>query len=234
MAFINNLYVFIEDESLTHDVEGTSHPVEKGIEITDHIRRTPVEISLKGRIVGYTTQTKCPLCGVPLTGRGRNQKCSSCNGNLKNLDGYSSFDVLSRLKALQKSGSLINYVGRNSLSNMQIRSFSTAHPYTNSGGCNFDMTLVEVRIAQPAYTENKSGGTQQVETGDNKNVYHIVKKGDCIWNLVTKQYKSLEPKFSKIMDKCNWVMSKNPDAFSRKGDFRTLQIGKKILIGVRK
>ena len=102
------------------------------------------------------------------------------------------------------------------------------------------MTLKELRVAKPAYTEEKgevnsvaSGGTQQVENGENEEVYHTVKKGDCVWNLVTKNYKTLKPTFPTVMEKCNWVMSKNPNAFSRKGDFRTLQTGKKLLIGLR-
>ena len=96
------------------------------------------------------------------------------------------------------------------------------------------MTLKEVRIAGGKNGGLLSGGTQQVSQGDNKNVYHTVKKGDTIWTLVTTTYKSLYPRYTNIMQKCNWVMSKNPDAFSRKGDFRTLQIGKRILIGYRK
>lgn len=204
MATLNNLYVFVEDESLSHDVESTSHPVEKGVNITDHVQRKPVEISIKGKIVDA--------------------------GNMK------ASQILSKIKDLQKNGSLITYSGRNYQTNLQIQSFSTSHPYTTWGGCEFDMSLMEVRIAKPAYTEKKStnGGTQQVDKGENKNVYHTVKKGDCIWNLVTKQYKTLEPKYSNTMSKCKWVMSKNESAFSRKGDFRTLQIGKKILIGYRK
>jgi hypothetical protein len=205
MALINNLYVFVEDENLNEDVESTTHPVEKGSNITDHTQRMPVQLSISGKIV--------------------------------DVKGQKASDILSKIKQLKNSGSLITYSGRNALSNMQIQSFSTSHPNTNWGGCNFDMTLKEVRIAKPAYTAQKkknSGGTQQVDKGENKNVYHTVKKGDCIWNLVTKQYKSLEPKYSKIMDKCNWVLKQNPSAFSRKGDFTTLQIGKKILIGYRK
>lgn len=204
MATINNLYVFVEDESLEHDVESTSHPVEKGVDLTDHIQRKPIVITIKGKIVDH--------------------------------NGAKASDILNKIKQLQLSGSLIYYLGRNSANNMQIQSFSTSHPYTNWGGCDFDMTLKEVRIAKPAYDASKSnnGGTQQIDKGENKEVYHIVKKGDCIWNLVTGPYKTLDPKYSKIMDKCNWVMSKNQSAFSRKGDFRTLQIGKKILIGYRK
>ena len=191
---------------MKHDVEVTSHPVEKGIPLTDHVRKTPSELSIRGKIINH-----------------ENVKAS---------------DVLSKIKELQKSGSLITYSGRNTLSNMQITSFSTQHPYNNWGGCDFSMTLKEVRIATTAYRANsknsKNGGTQQVSKGENKHIYHTVKKGDTVWSLVTKQYKSLEPKYSKPADKCNWVMEQNQNAFSRKGDFGTLQVGKKILIGYRK
>lgn len=204
MALINNIYIFVEDEELTHDAESSSHPVEKGVDITDHVQRKPYELSISGKIVDY--------------------------------NGIKASDTLSKLKTMQKSGSLITYQGRNHAGNAQIQSFSTSHPYTNWGGCDFSMTLKEVRIAKPAYTATKknSVGTQQVSKGENKNVYHTVKKGDCIWNLVTKNYKTLEPKYSKVMQKCQWVMDHNPSAFSRKGDFRTLKIGAKILIGYRK
>ena len=205
MALINNIPIFVESEEVDSGVESTSHPVEKGVDITDHIKKNPVGLSLQGKIVD----------------RG----------------GMKAADILAKIKQLKDSGSLITYVGRNAMGNMQIQGFSTSHPNTVWGGCEFSMTLKEVRIAKPAYnasTKKNNGGTQQVDKGENKNVYHTVKKGDCIWNLVTKQYKSLEPKYSKIMDKCNWVMQQNPNAFSRKGDFRTLQIGKKILVGYRK
>ena len=207
MALLNNIWVFVENEDLTHDVELSSHKVETGIDLTDHVRRKPVTLSISGKIVNH--------------------------GNVK------ASEALTKLRELQKSGSLITYVGRNTVSSLQISSFSTSYPYTNWGGCDFSMSLQEVRIAKAAYTAPKSttnvsnAGTQQVSKGENTNVYHIVKKGDCIWNLVSKQYKSLKPTYKKTMDKCNWVMSQNQSAFSRKGDFRTLQIGKKILIGYR-
>lgn len=213
MALINNNLVFVEDENVTRETESSSHPVEKGVPLTDHVKRKPVEISIKGKI-----------------------------GNTTGHNGKKASDIINNIINLQNSGSLIKYVGRNAAGNMQIQSFNTSHPNTVWGGCEFDMVLKEVRIAQPAYkppavkktAEKKSAGTQQVSNGDSKNVYHTVKKGDTIWKLVTKTYKSLDPKYSKTMDKCNWVMSKNPSAFSRKGDFGTLKVGAKILIGVKK
>lgn len=57
IAFINNLYVFVESEEVARDIKSTSHPVETGIEISSTIRREPVEISLKGKIVDYNNTT---------------------------------------------------------------------------------------------------------------------------------------------------------------------------------
>jgi len=205
MSLLNNLYIFVEDESLSHDVESSSHPVEKGVSITDHIQRKPYELSLKGKIVDH--------------------------------DGMNASEIVAKIKELQKSGSLIDYAGRNALSNMQIQSFSTTHPYTNWRGCDFNMSLMEVRIAKPAFDETtiNNGGTQQVDEGGSDAVYHTVKNGDCAWNLYTKQYKNviLPDGTRSTMDKCDWLMEHNKNAFSKQGDFRTLQTGRKILVGYK-
>lgn len=203
MSLINNIYVFCEDESLSYSTESSEHPVETGLPITDHTKRNPVQLSISGRIVDYK--------------------------------GSKAADIIESLRKLQSGGSLIQYVGRKAVSNMQIQSFEVSYTNETWGGCSFSMSLKEVRIAQPAYRANaqNSVGTQQVQNGDGDAVYHIVKAGDTIWTLVTTTYKSLYPQYSNTMDKCNWVMSENPDAFSRSGDFRTLQIGKRILIGYK-
>lgn len=202
MALINNNPVVAETESVNYDTESTSHPVEKGIDITDHVRRQPITLSISGVIVD--TETK------------------------------KSKDIIENIKKLQNEGSLINYVGRISLGNMQIQRFNCDYSNKTWGGCKFSIDLKEVRIAKPAYDEAKSKSLQQVNNGDGNKVYHTVKKGDCVWALViTGPYKNLKPSYSKPMDKCNWVMSQNESAFSRKGDFGTLQIGKKLYVGDR-
>lgn len=207
MALINNNYVLAETESISYESESTSHPVEEGIDITDHVQRKPITLSISG-IISDTSNKK-------------------------------SSDIVENIKKLQNSGSLIKYVGRISLGNMQIQSFNTDYQYKNWGGCAFDLQLKEVRIASSAYDAAKSkalakqASSQQVSQGNNSKVYHTVKKGDCVWNLVTKQYKDLKPSYSNTMDKCNWVMSQNQSAFSRKGDFGTLQIGKQLYVGYR-
>ena len=59
MAYINNFYVFIEDggESITRGVEVTQHAVEEGLPITDNVKRSPVSLSLSGKIVGEDAET---------------------------------------------------------------------------------------------------------------------------------------------------------------------------------
>lgn len=51
MALINGIYVFVQDEEVSREIESTSHPVESGIEITSTIRNKPLEISISGKIV---------------------------------------------------------------------------------------------------------------------------------------------------------------------------------------
>ena len=72
----------------------------------------------------------------------------------------------------------------------------------------------------------ENGGTKQVNKSNRTAVYHKVKKGNTVWGLVNKNYKSLGKS-------CKWVIDNNPHAFSRKGDPTTLQIGKKLLMGYR-
>lgn len=284
MAILNGLYVHVTDESASREVDATSHPVESGIPITDTVKPKALTISLSGKIVDY--------------------------------GGTKAQQVIDKIKSWQDSGSLITYRGRNNASNMQVRSFNTDHPNTNSGGADFSLELEQVRIAKSAYAPKKASsgstfsaasikvgskvifkggpvyvasdakkaaatrgrstckvtiintrswgvhdyhlistdggrvygwvdfkniegcaqtgtsgttnaGTQQVSSGSGSAVYHTVKKGDTVWALVNKKYKYLGKSES-------WVINNNPKAFSRKGDARTLQIGRKLLMGYKK
>ncbi len=53
MALLNNIYIHVTDETVNKTVESTTHPVEKGIEISSTIRRKPITLSLTGMIVDY-------------------------------------------------------------------------------------------------------------------------------------------------------------------------------------
>ena len=106
----------------------------------------------------------------------------SISGKIVDVNGKSASDILSELYELQKKGSLISYVGRNSCQNMQIQSFSTAHPHTNAGGADFDMTLKEVRIAKSAYQKtSKSNASEKKKEPDLSVGSIVVFKGGSVY-----------------------------------------------------
>lgn len=283
MAILNGLYIHVTQESMEREVSATSHPVEEGVPTTDTVNAKALSINLSGKIVDY--------------------------GNVK------ASKVLSQLKTWHANGDLVTYSGRNIASSLQIRTFQTSHPNTNSGGADFSMTLKQVRIAKSAYVPKKTttqeakknitiavgmkviftggpvyvssdatkaaatrgrstcevtkisteswsvhqyhlistdggkvygwvdraniegtettstngktnAGTQQVKSGNGSAVYHTVKSGDTVWDLINNKY-------SYLGKSCQWVIDNNPNAFSRKGDATTLQIGAKLLMGYK-
>lgn len=203
MALINGIYVFVQDESVEDGVSATTHPVEKGIPLTDHVQRNPVKISITGELVGENAA-----------------------------------DTLSKMKKICHTGTLVKYTGRNYIKNALLLKFDTGHPNTVWGGCTFTAEIQEVRIAKSPYNASSgNGGTQQVENNSTTTkVYHTIKKGDTVWGLVAASnapYKNLkrEGAGSGTTNACNWVMKNNPHAFSRYGDFRTGQIGKRLYVG---
>lgn len=54
MALINGIYVFVDSggETVSRGIKVSEHPVEKGLDLTDNIKRLPVTISFSGEIVG--------------------------------------------------------------------------------------------------------------------------------------------------------------------------------------
>lgn len=122
MGLINNIYVLCEEESVDNDVETVTHPTESGMPTSDTIRRQPVVVSLRGKIVDTdTTTTK---------------------------------EAIDKLKALQKQGSVVKYVGAvGTINSLQIQSFHEDYNNKNYGGANFDMTLHEFKTAKSAYVK---------------------------------------------------------------------------------
>lgn len=57
MALINGVYVHVIDENVSTETEASEHAVENGVDITDHIKSKPVELSLSGKVVNYTAYT---------------------------------------------------------------------------------------------------------------------------------------------------------------------------------
>lgn len=150
--------------------------------------------------------------------------------------------VLQQLVTFWKTGALITYEGRNYLQNFQIKSFPTTHPKTNAGGADFTMTLIECRTAVNSYGVSDSaiqnGSTQQIEQGDNSEVWYTVQIGDSVFGLVAADdapYKNLKRTTDDGISHSamEWVMMVNPSAFDTYGDYTTLKAGVKILLGTR-
>lgn len=52
MALIGDIYLFVENESVNRSTTASQHPMEEGIGLTDHVRRSPLTLSLSGEIAG--------------------------------------------------------------------------------------------------------------------------------------------------------------------------------------
>lgn len=207
MAVINGLYIHCTSEDVDRDVEVLEHSVEEGFPVSDHVRNGAISISLSGKIV--------------------------------DANNMAASDILSTISSWQRSGTIVNFSGRNVLNNAIITGFSTSHPNNNAGGCDFSLDLKQLRVAKSPFVAIVSsktitvGAFQQVQKlSTAPNIYHTVKKGDTVWGLVNNKYRG----YGFNVD---WIIDNNPSAFSRKlsngkGDPTTLQIGKKLNMGVRK
>lgn len=107
------------------------------------------------------------------------------SGKIVDYPGMKAAQVLGQIKAWMASGSLVSYQGRSVVSSMQIRSFQSDHPYTNHGGADFSMTLVEVRIAKSAYVPKKESEKEK-EQAAKKEVeikvgYTVIFKGGSVY-----------------------------------------------------
>lgn len=190
-----------------------SEEFDYGVEITEHVVEQGVNISDHVKPKGTT---------LSLTGE---------------IVGTNAASTLAKLKQMQQNGTVCNYAGRASLSNCLISELHPGYAVDIWGGCSFTMTLKEIRTAGTSYKKpaaksqaTTKTGTQQVKKQSKaQTVTHTVKKGDTVWGLVA----SSKAPYKKYGMSCDDIMKMNPDAFSRKGDFRTLKVGANLIISDR-
>lgn len=183
MAYINNYYVFVETEDVSRGVEVSAHPVEKGLNITDNVKRSPVTISLDGEIVGNNAQTTLSAL-ESLHQSGQYVKYTGRN-ILKNAI-IESFDT----------GHPNTITGGCSFS-MKLREIRVAKS-----------AYVKEQKTPPSLRKPTVNGTQQVQSNTNQK-YHTVKKGDSLWNI-SKAYYGSGSQFNKIYN-ANKDKLKSPD-----------------------
>lgn len=165
----------MQDESVDYGLDITSHPVEKGINISDHARRQPYTLKLRGEIVGEDAPEK-----------------------------------RSQVEQLMNKAALITYQGRNIKTSGLIESFSTGHPNTIYGGCSFDMTIKEIRVASGSgyignitpttmkttpLKEPQETGTQKIEQNSTEDETYTARTGDSMYeqgaNGDSNKYKTI-------------------------------------------
>lgn len=203
MALINGMYVFVKDESVNRSVESTTHPVESGIDVSDHVKREPISISLNGEIVGDDAANKLAKImdmmnkGTLVTYIGRNrfkngQILSFNTSHPNTIWGGMSFDMeIKELRVVKSS----------------------------SNGEN-DGTSV-------ATNERTSVGMQQTTEGDTtkKKHYHTVKKGDSRWSI-SQQYKANGVTIASLTTDEN-----QKNCLGTPGDWNSLKVGTQIYLG---
>lgn len=163
MALINGLYVFVENESVQRGVSTFSHPVESGIDVTDHVSREPIVISLSGKIVGddsWNTQSKLIAIhnsGVLVSFIGRT--------TIKNAQ-LTKFDT-SHPNTIWGGCSFTAEL-------TEVRIAQNSYTEITKG-------------------VTRTGIQQKEANSTDNNVYHTVKRGDTVWGLVAAEnapYKS--------------------------------------------
>lgn len=174
MAYINNYYVFVSEESITRGVEISTHPVESGLDITDNVKRSPISLSLTGEIVGEDAATILNNL-TALHQSGKYVKYSGRN-IVKNAI-IETFDT-----------GHPNTIHGGCSFTMTIKEVRVAKPAYIAPKSNANTNTKKAT----------KSGTQQVQSNTNKK-YHTVKKGDCLWNIA-KAYYGNGAQYTKIYE----------------------------------
>lgn len=210
IALINGLYVFVQDESLQRGIDTVTHPVEEGIDITDHVRRQPISLSLTGEIVGENAAdvisqlTKAHHTGVLCTYIGRN--------HIKNAQ-IVSFDT-SHPNTIWGGCSFTMEI-------KEVRIAKSAYNEQNTDTVTKATTSAGTQQRQAGATTSSSTSSNSAGSQSSKKVYHTVKSGETAWYLGEKQYKSQGSSMK-------FITQNNPNAPKVRGDWTTLQVGTKL------
>lgn len=161
MAYLNNIYIFVLKEDINKGVEVSSHPVERGLETTDNVKRSPITLNIEGEIVGKNAKVHLSALTQMMNGG--------------NLVSYSGRNILKDCIIESMKEGYTNAITGGctlSLTLREIRIANSAYTPTKSNS----------KTKKP--TQN---GTQQVQK-KRVNVYHTVKQGDTLWSIAVQYY----------------------------------------------
>lgn len=161
MAYLNNIYLFVKSEQINKGVEVSSHPVERGLEISDNVKRNPLTLSIEGAIVGKNAKVQLSALTQMMNGG--------------NLVSYSGVNILKDCIIESFNTDYTNEITGGCSFSMTLREIRIA----NSA---YTPTTTNSKTKKP--TQN---GTQQVQK-KRVNVYHTVKQGDTLWSIAVQYY----------------------------------------------
>lgn len=181
MAFINDIYLFVETERAKRPIQASEHPVEEGISLTDHIRRSPLSISLTGEIVGNGYEDD-------IAALEQMQK----NGKLVE---YAGCNLISDVVILSFETEHIGEIRKGCRFTMELSEIRIADtPFVDGSG-------------NDAVQQIEEGSVPAAEVPPVRT--HTVKSGDTLWGLA-KSYYGNGSQFPKIFDENRDKIS-NPD-----------------------
>lgn len=188
IAYINNFWVFVEEENVTRGIEISNHPVEEGMDITDNIKRQPITLSLSGEIVDNNGKSAPTILSniQSLHQSGKYVKYSGRN-IIKNAI-IETFDT-----------GHPNEVTGGCTFSMTLKEIRVAKPA-------YVKQTTEAPTS-PITKQSTKSGTQQVQKNTDA-TYYTVKRGDTLWNIAVAFYGS-GSQASKILEANKDIISKS-------------------------
>jgi LysM repeat protein len=181
MALLNNYYIFVQDEDVKRGVSISEHPVESGLDITDNVKRSPMEINISGEIVGKDAkQVLAKITDLHQSGE---------------YVKYIGQNILSKALITAFDTSHPNTIYGGCAFSMTIREVRIAKK-----------PKIVKKVSAKKQVTPKSGGSGGSKSS---NKTYTVKKGDTLWAIATKYYGS-GGKYTKIVD-ANKSLIKNPN-----------------------
>lgn len=184
MALINSYYVFVKDEDVTRGVTVSEHPVEKGLDITDNVKRNPKTIVLSGQIVGKNAAKVL-------------SKIEALHQSGKYVK-YVGQNILSNAIITTFDTSHPNTIYGGCAFTMEIKEIRIAKS-----------PLVVKKKSSTKKTSATKQVTKKTTTTKTTTRTYTVKKGDCLWNIAKKYYGN-GALYTKIYN-ANKNLIKNPD-----------------------
>lgn len=163
MAYLDDIYIFVEEETVSKGVEVSSHPVEKGLDITDNVKRSPIELSITGEIVGKNANIYLSALTQKL--------------NSGTFVTYSGSNILRDAIIESFETGHTNAITGGCTISMRLKEVRLAN----------SAYIAPSSAAKKSTKKPTQNGTQQVQQ-NRVNKYHTVKQGDTLWSISEAYY----------------------------------------------